>query len=429
MKKLTENLLRVLFVLCLTALLSLPILAFDLPGTMNVEPVAEEEMAYSTYYVTAGTVYASQSSETAGTFSSVPTYVTSDVGVDLIIGYEGFIETKQWDVSRYSIGYGSDYDRAVDLFPEIEILGYITEEQARAVMQDDLKVIEDFVNYTVLEPNGIVVNQNQFDALVSLTYNVGSSWWYYVNDDGTWCLLKQMLLDDPSTWTEERTASAFGTWRTANGVVLEGLVIRRAAEAALFSSAYEGGVFTDVPSGKWYYTFVMAAYESGIMVGNGDGTFGPEDELTRGAMVQALAQFSGADLSAYKGQNGGFNDVDPDIWYASAVAWASENGIVQGYGDGTFDPDVNISRQDLCNIMARYLRNLGITAPAYDKEFVDEAKINPGSLDNVYYCAALGLVEGVGDDYFDPTGSATRAQAAKILVCMSGLIDESTEAA
>ncbi len=363
--------------------------------------------------------------------SGSATYMTtSDVGIDLIIYYEGFTATRMWDVSRYSIGYGSAYSKALEMFPEIKTSGMsddevtITEAQARALLQDDLSTIEEYLN-TRFIANNIVLNQNQFDALVSLTYNVGTGWWTYTNDDGSWCLLRRMLLDDTSTWTEDRVTTAFCVWRKAGGVVLAALEARRTAEAKLFLTPYEEEdvIFTDVSDTKWYYTYVMQAYSLGLMKGTGGKIFAPEAVLTRSQAVQVLANLEGVDLTAYKGQTGGFSDVSASKWYAPAVAWAAEAGLINGYDDGTFRPEDAIQRQHLCSIIARYLRQKGVETDNVVSTFKDDADLQSGARANVYFCAALNLVNGVGNGYFDPTSYATRAQAAKILVRMTAVLE------
>lgn len=445
MRQLNKNLLRVLYILLLSVLLALPMLAADAAPKqeLRVLPVGEDSEQYQNIVTGRaqledkeltepedGSVSAQTRQEETKT---IPTFSSGETVLNLIKNYEGFAPKRIWDYERWSIGYGSAYDKALEMFPEIKPEGVsdddvvLSEAQGEAILMDDLRLIEDFLN-GVITRYEIVLNQNQFDALVDFTYNVGSGWWTYRNDDGSYCLLRQMLEDDPSTWTEERAQTAFGTWRTAGGEVLPGLVERRAIEAALFMTPVDE-LFSDVSSGAWFYDYVITAYELGLMEGYPGGTFGPDDSLTRAQMVQTLANLVGVDLTQYEGQNGGFTDVDPDAWFAAPIAWASELRLVNGRGDGTFDPDEPISRQHLCSIMARYLRSLGIEPDASAELFADDAQMDETSRQDVYYCASLGLVEGMGENTFAPQGTATRGQVAKILVGMYALIAESTEAA
>lgn len=406
MRQLNKNLLRALCTLSLLAVLALPALAAEKQENLKVYPVETQETAAPQ----AQTLTARQVRTT-----EIPSFTSSDAVLELIKKYEGFSPVPIMDTDSLAIGYGSRYSAALEKWPGCTS---ITQEQALELVRDDLVSIENYLN-SFFRSNGILLNQNQFDALVDFTYNVGIGWTTYRNEDGTWCLLKQMLLDDPATWTEERAQASFGTWVKANGEVLQGLVKRRAEEATLFVSPCEGVVFRDVPAREWYYTWVMSAYELQLMRGHGDGTFGPENPMTRAEMVQALVNLSGADVSGYSGSS--FTDVSPEEWYAPAVAWAVEQGLVNGNGDGTFSPEEPISRQHACSVFARYLRKLGFTAGSADP-FVDDGLMEETSRGDVYYCAALGLVNGVGDGYFDPQGITTRGQAAKLLVGIRTLI-------
>ena len=187
--------------------------------------------------------------------------------------------------------------------------------------------------------------------------------------------------------------------------------------------------FDDLEDGAWYMDYVAAAYELGLMQGYDESTFGPDDSLTRAQMVQVLANLSQVDLTAYAGKNGGFTDVPATSWFAPAIAWASELGLVNGRGDGTFDPDEPISRQHLCSIMARYLRLFDLEPDATIAPFDDDAEMDDTSREDVYYCAAMGLVNGMGENSFAPKAEATRAQLAKILVGMYALVGDNAEAA
>lgn len=464
MRQLNKNLLRVFYILLLCALLALPMLAAESPkADLRVYPVEDSGTGNSHYGFTvarqlldaepqseatsqpASVTPGSEAATQEPTVSPTQTIVERSAGTEalrLIKSYEGFSEKRMWDYERYSIGYGSAYDKALEMFPEIKPEGVkdddvtITQTQGEALLQQDLVDTEKFLN-NICKKNNILLNQNQFDALVDFTYNVGSGWWTYKNsEDGSWCLLRQMLEDDPATWTQERAEAAFGAWRLAGGEVLEPLVRRRAEEAKLFMTAVkepedsdETAVFPDVSRSQWYYDYVTAAYRLKLMQGDEEGTFRPEASLTRAEMVQALANFAKADLTAYEGKASAFTDVAEDAWYAKAVAWAAEQGLVNGMGDGTFAPETPISRQHLCSIMARYLRKQGLEPETAVQAFADDSLMEDTSREDIYFCAGLGLVNGVGDNLFDPQSNATRGETAKILVGMYALTEANTEAA
>ena len=166
----------------------------------------------------------------------------------------------------------------------------------------------------------------------------------------------------------------------------------------------------------------MAAYEKGIMKGYGDGKFGPNEKVTRAQMVTALAGLVGDEAQLYKGSLNNFQDVPANTWYSRPVNWAYSAGIVNGVGSGLYDPGREISRQDLCCIIARYLRSEGVAAGSTSAHFADDAEIGAYAKESVYYCASLGIVSGVGNNTFAPKNSASRAELATILVRVSNVV-------
>ena len=435
MRQYKRFLLRVCYIMILGVLFALPVLAGELTGSLPVTPIPEWE---SREWKAEGDIVSSERLE-AGTYVD---RTVGNYGLSLIKKFEGFSETAYYDYGQYSIGYGSNYNVAVAIFPEIEKTGKITQAQATEVLRRMITQPVDASHPSggfavwlnnVLKSKGIAVNQNQFDALVSFTYNVGSGWWTYTNEDGKWCKLRRMLEDSPSTWTESRAQDAFGSWVNAGGQRLPGLVTRRAEEAKLFctpvktdqtSAATETAnlVFRDVAEGAWYYNNVMTAYEKGIMKGYGNGTFGPSDKVTRAQMVTALAGLVGESAQNYNGSMNYFRDVPANTWYTRSVNWAFSAGFVNGVGNDLFDPDKEITRQDLCCVIARYLRSVGVTAGMTSAAFADDGQISGYAKENVYFCASLGIVNGVGNNTFAPRNNATRAELATILVRTSNLV-------
>ena len=405
--KLKTNLLRILFVLTLCGLLTAAAFAAD----QNLR-VWSTEMSNMEEFNQETDENAAELIAPQVAAADVPTFTASDAVVEMIAYYEGFLETRYYDGGVAYIGYGSNFEDAVSVFGEN--CEPLSREQAKQLTQHELEQIGVYLN-GFLKSNGIVVNQNQYDALADFTYNCGIGWTTYKNTDGTWCLLKQLLLDDPSTWTESRVSEAFGTWvRDSSGKELEGLKRRRASEAQLFMKDAESPVYTDVSTGAWYYDYVMVANELGIMQGNGNRTFLPEKSLTRAELVQVLANYAEADLSSNTASV--FSDVAAGAWYAPAVAWAKENGYISGYPDGTFKPNQTVTREDFCTIMSRYLQKQGVTYTTKTVTFADESQIAGYAKEHVAYCAGIGLVNGVGNDKFDPKAGTKRAEAATIMV-------------
>lgn len=441
MKVFHKNALRVIYMFLLTAMLMLSAFAADEEQPLCVYP--EETTGGEIVVEEYGTMLMSTDR------SVVPNLTMSDEGIAFVIGYEGFVAYPMKDYSQYSIGYGVNYELAKELFGED--CAPITEEQGVELLRYALIATEKYMN-SFYQKNNIVLNQNQYDALMSFTFNVGIGWTTYTNTDGTWCKLKTLLLSDPSCWTEDAVQAAFGTWVNAGGVKLEGLVKRRAAEATLFMTPYTGSTdsetgddaeaeveadvdtdtdtdadtetettpvvkveFLDVNTSDWFYSDVTEAYELGLVSGTGDGAFQPNVALTRSQMVKLLANFHGVG-EMDDNITSQFPDVPSGAWYAAEVAWAAENGYVLGYDDGGFHPDDPITREQMCTILARYLRDQGYETTAVAAAFTDDASISSYAKDSVYYCTALGLINGTSDSTFAPTVGATRAQAATVML-------------
>ena len=176
--------------------------------------------------------------------------------------------------------------------------------------------------------------------------------------------------------------------------------------------------FTDVALDKWFYNEVNTALANGWFKGTSDTTFSPNTGMTRAMLVQVLYRMSGNTASA----NAQFSDVAADKWYAEAIAWASANGIVTGYSDGTFKPDALVTRQQLAAILYRYDAFTGHTPTSSTTldAFTDAASVESWAADAMRWANGTGLVTGVTPTTLVPNGTATRAQVAVILSRYTG---------
>ena len=178
-------------------------------------------------------------------------------------------------------------------------------------------------------------------------------------------------------------------------------------------------VFADVNEDDWFKDEVdyVATYK--FMNGTSTTTFAPADTLTRAQFVMILANISGVDIKAAV-EEIKFTDVNKDEWYAAAVKWASDNKIVSGTSETTFAPNATITREQMCVMLVNYAKFAGITLEKVtDKvDFADSAKIGSWSKDAVEACQRAGIISGVKEGaqtFFNPTGTATRSQAAVVI--------------
>jgi hypothetical protein len=173
--------------------------------------------------------------------------------------------------------------------------------------------------------------------------------------------------------------------------------------------------FTDVSTSDWFYEAVKYVYENDMMNGTNETKFAPDANLTRGMIAQVLYNLEGAS----SGADAAFDDVAADAWYADAVNWAAANGIVDGYGDGTFGPENNITREQMATILYRYAQYKGYDTTQGGmeiREFSDYDQISEYAMSAMTWAVNTGLLNGKGDGILDPTGTATRAEVAQILM-------------
>lgn len=177
----------------------------------------------------AGTGFLYPSDFNTGSVSTVysaSAYQISDHGIALIKEFEGFIRYAHWDYKQWSIGYGTGVGK--DDYPD-----GITEAEADRLLREVVVVYEKFVQ-NFLNSYGIQVTQNQYDALVSLTYNMGNIW-----SNESEVTIRTYLINGISNYSSQQIKDAFRLWCKAGGQVNDGLLRRREKEAELFLSGVE----------------------------------------------------------------------------------------------------------------------------------------------------------------------------------------------
>lgn len=173
--------------------------------------------------------------------------------------------------------------------------------------------------------------------------------------------------------------------------------------------------FTDVGKKKWYHQSVDYVVLKKLMDGTGNGRFEPDSNMTRAMFVTVLGRMSGVKVS-HKVRTA-FSDVKQGQWYTGYVKWASDNGIVNGVSKTRFAPDENVTREQICKMVAEYSSVSGITLKTINREvtFRDNDKISGWAKKYVKKCQTAGIVGG-DNGYFYPLNNATRAEVATILM-------------
>ena len=172
-------------------------------------------------------------------------------------------------------------------------------------------------------------------------------------------------------------------------------------------------IFTDVAEKAWYHDAVEYAVTNGLMKGVGNGKFDPEGSMTRAMLVTVLWRYEGEPA---EGENT-FIDVPDGTWYTEAVAWAAANGVVGGVGNGKFEPEGNITREQMATILFRYAQKKGIDTSKRGElsGFPDSGKVSSWAKDAIQWAVAEDIING-SDGKLLPQGNATRAQVATLLM-------------
>lgn len=173
--------------------------------------------------------------------------------------------------------------------------------------------------------------------------------------------------------------------------------------------------FTDVHAGDWFYDSVKFMNGNGLIQGTSGSTYSPYTTTTRGMIVTILYRLDGAPATY---NSNPFYDVSANAYYANAVNWASQAGIVAGYGDGSFHPNDPITRQQMAAILYRYAIYKGYYTANQSNlsaQFSDYNQISSYAVVPMSWAHANGIISGTTPTTLNPTGTATRAQITVML--------------
>lgn len=173
-------------------------------------------------------------------------------------------------------------------------------------------------------------------------------------------------------------------------------------------------IFTDLPIGHWAEESIKALKTKGIVNGTLEGAYEPERAVTREEFTKMLVL--ACEFTA-EGDTTNFIDVDDNAWYAPYICAAVEHGIVNGISETFFGVGQNISRQDMAVMIKRALEKKSVTLSKVRdyNEFLDYREIAEYARTDVMALYEAGVVNGKGENEFDPVGAATRAEVAKII--------------
>ena len=228
---------------------------------------------------------------------------------------------------------------------------------------------------------------------------------YYDNTTGNWVLVPgSMVAGDTITVT----VNHFTTF-----------AVMAVPQATVPSAPASASSFSDVPSSFWGFDAISSLSAKGIVSGYPDGTFKPNSDITRAefcAMLVKTLGISGSGTSI-------FTDVTPSEWYYNSVSTAIYAGLVSGMGNGLFDPSAPITREQMAVMIAKAL---GSNAPAVTgtelNAFSDGVSVSSWAVKGMDVSVRAGIANGVTSNALAPLDNATRAQAAKMIYKMLGLL-------
>jgi hypothetical protein len=206
-------------------------------------------------------------------------------------------------------------------------------------------------------------------------------------------------------------------WAGSNGGVVHAL------SDNIFSKA-KAPVFTDI-QGNWAQSHIEYLTSKGIVNGTGANTFSPNKSLTRAEFIKFLVStLENIDLkSANKGI---FKDAENGKWYTDYANWAGEKGIVAGDEKGNFGPNDMITREQMAVMILNFADAMSVKLEMVNEriEFKDTSQISSWASKPVSIIQRAGIINGKPDGNFDPKGSATRAEAAKIINLLMDIMNK-----
>jgi len=168
--------------------------------------------------------------------------------------------------------------------------------------------------------------------------------------------------------------------------------------------------FNDLGNVEWAKASILKLHELGIISDSENKKFNPDNKVKKEELVKMIVLALNLELTG----ESNLNDVDKNAWYYQFVASAQHHGLVLGNDEGKFGIGTNLSRQDLCVIIARAISN-GDLSTNDSVKFTDDNSIAEYAKESVYWLKVNGMIDGVGDNTFAPNEPVTRAMAAKLI--------------
>lgn len=210
------------------------------------------------------------------------------------------------------------------------------------------------------------------------------------------------------------SAASGGTQLYGSQTVQEDLTVY-----AHWSQLEPGQLFVDVPVGAWFFDYVTKVVEAGLFNGVSQTEFEPNEPLSRAMLCTVLWRMYGSPEPEAQAP---FADVAQGQWFTDAINWAYGTGIVKGVNDTAFEPDENITREDLTTMLYRYATFAQMdTAGRSELSFPDSTELYDYAVEPMQWAVSRKIINGSDDGRLHPKGEATRAECAKMIAVFRGL--------
>ena len=220
---------------------------------------------------------------------------------------------------------------------------------------------------------------------------------------------------DLAEYSAYRYGYTFDGWYADEALTQRVTSVTLDADKTVYAAWTRNRFFEDVTIADWFYDDVMFVCGRGVMQGVSDTRFGPHLTATRAMMATILWRMEGSPAPTAEAR---FTDVRYGQWYSEAVAWTAQSGVYTGYADGSFRPNDSITREQLAAILYRYAKYKGVDVSVGEDtnilSYADAAEISDYAFPAMQWACGAGVMQGSNGNLL-PRGRATRAQIAAML--------------
>ena len=220
---------------------------------------------------------------------------------------------------------------------------------------------------------------------------------------------------DLAEYSTYRYGYTFDGWYADEALTQRVTSVTLDADKTVYAAWTRNRFFEDVTIADWFYDDVMFVCGRGVMQGVSDTRFGPHLTATRAMMATILWRMEGSPAPTAEAR---FTDVRSGQWYSEAVAWTAQSGVYTGYVDGSFRPNDSITREQLAAILYRYAKYKGVDVSVGEDtnilSYADAAEISDYAFPAMQWACGAGVMQGSNGNLL-PRGRATRAQIAAML--------------